>query len=115
MTKSDKWLLEHAVDVNSQNGEDGIIAKILDVIGRPIGWCVEFGAWDGSYLSNTYDLISRRGFSAVLIEGSERRFADLAKTFAGNPKVLPISGFVGFSATDNLDTLLAKASIPEEF
>ena len=115
MTKSNQWLLEHAADVNSQNGEDGIIAKILEVIGQPIGWCVEFGAWDGSHLSNTYDLISSRGFSAVLIEGSERRFRDLKNRFANNPKVLPINGFVGFSATDNLDTILAKTSIPEEF
>ncbi len=115
MTKPNRWLLEHAANINSQNGEDGIIAKILDVIGQPIGWCVEFGAWDGSHLSNTYDLVSRRGFSAVLIEGSERRFRDLTNKFVGNPKVLPISGFVGFSATDNLDTILAKTPIPEEF
>lgn len=115
MTKSNKWMLEHAANVTSQTGEDGIIAKILDVIGQPIGWCVEFGAWDGSHLSNTYDLISRRGFSAVLIEGSERRFRELASRFEGNPNVLPIHAFVGFSAVDGLDTILAKAPIPQEF
>jgi hypothetical protein len=115
LKKDDRWLLEHAANVTSQNGEDGIIAKILDVIGQPVGWCVEFGAWDGSHLSNTYELITRRGFSAVLIEGSERRFRELARRFEGNPKVLPISAFVGFSAVDGLDRVLVRTPIPEEF
>ena len=39
--RNDRWLLEHAANVTSQNGEDGIIAKILEVIGTPRGWCVE--------------------------------------------------------------------------
>jgi hypothetical protein len=108
-------LLAHAANVTSQSGEDGIIAKILEVLGEPIGWCVEFGAWDGRYLSNTYDLIARRGFSAVLIEGSERRFRDLVDRFTSNPKIVPLNAFVGFSADDGLDTLLAKTPIPEEF
>jgi hypothetical protein len=111
----DRWLLECTSDVTSQNGEDGVIAKILEVIGEPRGWCVEFGAWDGRHLSNTYNLIQNRGFSAVMIEGSSRRFRDLQQTFASNPKVITVNAFVGFTAADGLDAILARTPVPEDF
>ena len=115
MALNNKWLLEFAANVTSQNGEDGIVAKILDVIGSPVGWCVEFGAWDGKHLSNTYDLITRRNFSGVLIEGSPKRFAQLRETFRGNSRVTAVNSFVGFTAADGLDTILARTPIPEDF
>jgi len=114
-TSKDRWLLEYASDVTSQNGEDGIIAKILEVIGTPRGWCVEFGAWDGRYLSNTHNLIANKGFYAVMIEGSATRFRDLVAAFKDNSKVYPMNAFVGFTEADGLDVLLARTPIPEEF
>jgi hypothetical protein len=42
-------------NVYSQNGEDGIIDYILNKIPDKDNWCCEFGAWDGKYLSNTYE------------------------------------------------------------
>jgi len=50
-------LLERARNVNSQFGEDGIIAALLSQIPSRTSWCVEFGAWDGKHLSNTRKLI----------------------------------------------------------
>ncbi len=114
-TSKDRWLLEHASNVTSQNGEDGIIAKILEVIGVPRGWCVEFGAWDGRHLSNTYNLIANKGYWAVMIEGSATRFRDLEATFKDNPRVVPLHAFVGFTEADGLDTILARTPIPEDF
>ena len=58
---------EHATNVHSQNGEDGVIAEILDRLPELDRWCVEFGAWDGVHLSNTRHLIESRDFGAVLI------------------------------------------------
>jgi hypothetical protein len=29
--------------------------------GQQQRWCVEFGAWDGFYLSNTYNLLNNQG------------------------------------------------------
>ena len=115
MNNRDNWLLSHAANEYSQFGEDGILQKILDVLGEPIRWCVEFGAWDGRYLSNTYALIEKRGFSAVLIEGSKEKFTELSENFRGNDKVTPINAFVGFGSDDGLDQILARTSIPEEF
>jgi hypothetical protein len=115
MPQNNRWLLDHAADVTSQNGEDGIIAKVLEVLGEPRGWCVEFGAWDGRYLSNTYNLIANKGFSAVMIEGSARRCRDLQATFKDNPRVLALNAFVGFTADDGLDAILSRTPIPVDF
>ncbi len=110
-----RWLHEFARNVHSQKGEDGIIAKILEIIGVDKGWCVEFGAWDGEHLSNTFNLIANHGFSAVLIEGSENRFHVLEERFRDNANVIPLNAFVGFTANDGLDTLLASTQIPLDF
>jgi hypothetical protein len=112
---NNRWLLDSARNVYSQSGEDGIVDKILQVLGTKKGWCVEFGAWDGEHLSNTYNLIASSGFSAVLIEGNERRFQVLAERFRNNPKVIARNAFVGFTAEDGLDKILAETPIPLDF
>ncbi len=38
------WLNDCKKDYFSQNGEDGIIEKILEIIQPDDNWCVEFGA-----------------------------------------------------------------------
>ena len=108
MPTKNQWLLDHAANVYSQAGEDGVLAKVLEVIGASTKWCVEFGAWDGKYLSNTYNLIESQGFSAVMIEGSAKRHRDLVATFRDNPRVIPLHAFVGFTAQDGLDAILAR-------
>lgn len=40
---------------------------------------MEFGAWDGKHLSNTFALVEQ-GARAVYIEGDEGRFQDLLET-----------------------------------
>ena len=44
-------------NVYSQNGEDGIIQEVMKRLDIPKGVCVEFGATDGYYCSNTRNLI----------------------------------------------------------
>ena len=112
---NNKWLLDHAKNQNSQSGEDGIIEKALEVIGDTTGWCVEFGAWDGRHLSITYDLIASKEYSAVLIEGSAARYADLCRNFNDNERVHPVCAFVGFTADDGLESILTKTKIPQDF
>ena len=107
------WLEDFNNQVHSMRGEDGRIEKILEVIGENDGWCVEFGAWDGKHLSNTYNLIESKDYKAVLIEGSEEKFKDLIDNFGTNKNIHPINSFVGFNPEDGLDTLLAKTPIPK--
>ena len=113
--KSNTWLCEFAGDVTSQFGEDGIIERVLDVIHDNDLWCVEFGSWDGMKCSNTYNLIEKRKYSAVLIEGSPERFQELLKTFEGNDRIKPINAIVGFEKENCLDRHLAATEIPTNF
>lgn len=101
--------------MTSQYGEDGIIAKALEVIGTRTNWCVEFGAWDGCHLSNTRNLIENYGYSAVLIEADRSRFQLLHRRYAGVARVHTINAFVGFSADNSLDALLGAIDIPTDF
>jgi len=51
----------------SQNGEDGIVAKLVQLICPKRGFCVEFGAFDGVTGSNTY-LLRRQGWDCLLLD-----------------------------------------------
>lgn len=113
--KSSSWLLDYKEDVYSQAGEDGVIKKILETIPGIDNWCVEFGAWDGIFLSNTANLIKNYGYSAVLIEGSSSKFKELKKNYSSNPNVFPINAFVGYSAENNLDDLLENTPIGKNY
>lgn len=108
-------LLPFETNVTSQCGEDGVIRRALEVIGARDGWCVEFGAWDGKHASNTYALIDRDGYSAVLIESDDARFAELQRTHAGRPGVIALQALVGFEGPDRLDAILAATPVPRTF
>ena len=86
------FLWRHRANVNSQSGEDGVIAEIFRLIGTTNKWCVEFGAWDGVHLSNTRRLVLDEGWSAVMIEAENHRCAKIKENYPeGN--VIAICGF----------------------
>lgn len=110
-------LADFASDTHSQNGEDGILAEVLRRIGSAHTldrWCVEFGAWDGVFLSNCARLVREDSYSAVLIEGDPRRAAKLAEAHPGRT-VVPIAAFVDFAGPRRLDALLAPTPVPRDF
>ncbi|MEQ8479305.1 MAG: hypothetical protein RIC18_01520 [Hoeflea sp.] len=115
LNKSAADILAHARNVHSQEGEDGIIEHLLSLLPARDNWCVEFGAWDGVYLSNTYHLIESNGYHAVLIEGSSERYAVLRKNMEKYKTVECMNRFVGFGADDGLDALLAQTGCPRDF
>lgn len=108
-------LLPFEENIASQCGEDGVIRRALEVIGVRDGWCVEFGAWDGRYASNTFALIDRDGYSAVLIESDSARFAALRRTHARRSGVITLNRLVGFEGPDRLDCILADTPVPRDF
>lgn len=63
----------------SQNGEDAIIKHIFDVIGVKYEVCMEFGAADGFFCSNTANLWFNNGWHAILVEPKEKEFENLQK------------------------------------
>jgi len=119
MSKKPSWLLEHASNTHSQNGEDGVIAKILSMLPQRDNWCVEFGAWDGVHLSNVRKLVLEQQYSAILIEGDPDRCKLIAGNYAGHGKgpevVFPVNTFVGFDAKTGLDSILRSFRIPQDF
>jgi hypothetical protein len=115
LKRSNTWLNDFAKNVTSQYGEDGIIEKVLDVINDRNKWCVEFGCWDGKTLSNTFNLIDKEGYRAVLIEGDEDRYKDLCETYKENKKVIHIHCLVGFEECDCLDSVLRDIQMPIDF
>ncbi|MGC8823988.1 MAG: FkbM family methyltransferase [Bacteroidales bacterium] len=102
-------------NVTSQNGEDGIIEEIFRRIKPNHRIAVEFGAWDGIYLSNTYNLWANEHWKAYLIEADKEKFEILKQNTFNFPHVTPINAWVGLSEEDKLDTLLSKYDIPADF
>jgi hypothetical protein len=101
-----KTLNNHLSNTHTQNGEDGIITYILSKIPDLNNICVEFGAWDGKHLSNTFRLIDEHSYTAYLIEGDKEKYEDLLKTALEYPKIVPILSYVNWEGVDSLDNLL---------
>lgn len=73
-----KLFSEHKqVLFQSQWGEDGIIEAIFDHIGSGGKTCVEFGAADGIFCSNTAHLWGNKGWMAYLFESDPDLFGRL--------------------------------------
>jgi hypothetical protein len=108
-------LSNYAQNITSQFGEDGIIAEIIRIIGDEIPkYCVEFGAWDGKHLSNTWTLVNQQGWGVCYIEAERKRYLRLKQSYAINPKVTAINDFVtddSFPET-SLKKLLKDAEVP---
>eukprot|EP00944_MAST-04C_sp_MAST-4C-sp1_P001753 g1753.t1 len=124
-----------ADNVFSQNGEDGIIRKIFDIIGTSADSnksprAIEFGAWDGFYLSNTAALWSQDDadddimWSAILIEADQKKYKKLKENLNekgySSTRVLPLLGMVGTGSNiemenkshfRSLESILEKAGI----
>ena len=110
---------QYAKNVYSQNGEDGILEEILKLLGiqnSADSWCVEFGAWDGKHLSNTFNLVTQ-GWSSVMIEGDSGRFQSLIQTSEEFDNMHIIEAYVSQYNTENnsLDKLLSTTPIPNNF
>jgi hypothetical protein len=110
-------LISFASNTYSQFGEDGIIKEILNRISSNVsldGWCCEFGAWDGIYLSNTARLIREEKYRGVLIEGDATRVKDLLRNYPDD-RVTKICAFVALEGENNLDSILSGTKIPKNF
>jgi len=115
MNSDSSYLLQFKSNIHSQGGEDGVLQKVLEILPDRDKWCVEFGAHDGVFASNTRNLIENHAYSAVLIEGSKARFTKLQKNYSGRANVVAVNQFVGVTENDNLDHILGKTPIPRNF
>ena len=110
---TNNYLREFRGNVTSQFGEDGIIAKIFDIMGETNKFCIEFGAWDGRLASNTWTLINNGSWRGVLIEGDLQRFHDLIANCEGKQNAILVNKYVGFGE-NSLDAILKAAGCPND-
>jgi hypothetical protein len=102
-------LIDFAYDEFSQNGEDGLIERIFDVVGAGSRVCCEFGAWDGVHFSNTRKLLLN-GWGGVQIEADPEKFRALTATYADRPDVHCLNRFVAAEGSDSIHSILAGLS-----
>ena len=99
---------------HSQWGEDGLLEYVLSKLPINDKQLVEFGAWDGEYLSNSFYLIQKFNYSALLIEMDTDRFQELSRNMLPYQSVC-LNLMVGYEGDSKLDTILAKTEIPIDF
>ena len=97
----------------SQRGQDGILNEIFRRLNIKTGFFVEFGGWDGVYLSNCRSLFEK-GWSGVFIEGDSIKASQCQKNYQ-SPDVQIINSMVGAPnygcPGKNLSSLLTDSSI----
>ena len=122
--KENDWLIKHAYNITSQGGEDGVIAQIFQLLdahdaaqhdtktGAPRKWCVEFGAWDGKHLSNTWQLLHNQPeeWSGVLIEADADRVDQMRAMYEHHPNVTCVESFIDLDGANTLECILARAN-----
>jgi hypothetical protein len=94
-------------NVYSQYGEDGVLARVFELIGTTNKQCFEVGAADGKWFSNSRNLIDK-GWKAVLIEDDKSNYAELDKLDGVNGSVV-VHGRAESSGPCSLDSILAQA------
>lgn len=87
----------------SQNGEDGVLQKIFEVIGTTNKYYVDFGAGNGHYASNVKYLKEACGWNGLLLEGLRT---------AGDPSINLHSAFI---TAENVCDIFKQHNVPKEF
>jgi hypothetical protein len=95
----------------SQNGEDGVLDAIFKQLKIENGYFVDVGAWDGVYLSNTYQFLER-GWKGLDIEGNKNNFKGLIDTANNHPN---LQIFYRMVQPDELDNLMDMHNVPQDF
>ncbi len=96
--------------VCSQNGEDGVIAQIMAMIGCSSRTFVEFGVQDGRE-GNCVALADIRGWSGWFLEPDPEPFRRLAGKYAYNERVHTVQQMV---AADSVNELFRSLGIPRD-
>jgi hypothetical protein len=107
-------LLNHRKTFFSQYGEDGVLAFVLSKIPDTTGWCVELGAWDGKYKSNTYYFISQQNYHGVMIEADPLKYKFLCENMKAYDTIC-VNVFVRPEGENKLNNILSQTPIPKDF
>lgn len=108
-------LLEFRNNVASQFGEDGIVQRIFELLPDGDRNFVEFGAWDGKFLSNCWHLAENLGWAGVFIEGNEGKFKELLDNHGENQNIKCLNKFIELSGENTLDNILSGVGMNKNF
>jgi hypothetical protein len=97
-------LKEYRKRVRSQSGEDGIIEHVFSKIPARKKYYVEFGAADGEWLSNTWNLRNNFNWNGLLMDSD----SEAVKKSNGLVHLEDIT-------SQNINDLFQKYSVPENF
>lgn len=105
----------------SQFGENGIIDKIFEVIGVSENpYCVEFGGYHISSLSNIYPLWAEKGWQGLMIEGDKIRHDIIEHDYLALKAEGKCRGsfslelaFIAKKGTNSLDNILKRHHAPQ--
>ncbi|MDQ6780417.1 MAG: hypothetical protein M3Z37_04590 [Candidatus Eremiobacteraeota bacterium] len=95
----------------SQNGEDGIVREIFNRIGTTNKYFVEFGVEDGRQC-NASLLATYSHWHGLFIEGSDKHFPRLARTFSPYPGIMTVKEYL---TKENIAEVFARAGVPLTF
>lgn len=100
----------------AQNNEDIIVDRIFKKFKiTRTQFSVEFGGWDGIYLSNIAYFTKKYNDKLLFIEGDSRRVKDGVNNYTGNNNVLFENSFVSYLGENSLDKILIRNKIPKNF
>ncbi len=97
--------------VFSQNGEDGVIEKVFEIIEPTSRFCVEFGAGDGVHMSNMRNLIVNHGWRSLMIEGDPELARRCQETYQGTPGARCLQHWV---YPGNVEFLFEENGVPQD-
>ena len=104
-------LCAHEASVNSQNGEDGILAEIFNRIGETDRVFVEIGVGDG--LENNSAFLLAQGWRGFWVDGSAN-FLPIAQRVLARG-VDRLRWHVGFVDRETIAPILSELGVPTEF
>ena len=100
----------------SQNNEDQIVDSIFREFSIPrIGFSVEFGGWDGMYLSNVAFFNKKYGDSLLFIEGDAKKVLQGQNNYKNVDAVNFVCTYVTFDGENALHCVLSRNKVPECF
>ena len=107
---------DHKKNFYSENGEDGILNEIIKNLGldKRIFLC-EFGAWDGKFLSNTFNIVKNFESTVLFIESSQEKFKNLLITAKKYKNIIPVNRTVSSKGENSLDKILKENNFPSDF
>lgn len=115
LSKDSPKLSDFAHNYYSQYGEDGITAKIFEIIGTESKVCLEVGASDGPGGSNVARYWKDLGWKVVLIEGDPERLATLEPCLEGYDNCILVKEYIekDISLGKTIDSIVGDLGISE--